>query len=276
MKIMYSPYSLQYKEEFSAKYKSSQGVLLRFEDKDVQSYSLYHPIESLGDIGVKEFLKSPDFYVFENGRLNRVFDLAVNGLDQPALDILCYEHCTKFSQAEESVSDVVKMKISNINEIINGISNSSKKSYIFDANAQWTVKDCEKISDQKWLGAIKYLEDPVLEENFISSLPVASDFISYNKYDYKVIKPTGFNHKIENPLNKPLVVTSYLDHPLGQIISAIYAHKNNVTEACGLMTHTIFEKNKYSELFSNSGNFKFGAYDELVRLLEKEEWKSLK
>ena len=138
---------------------------------------------------------------------------------------------------------------------------------------------------------IKYLEDPVVSDKTLkmlktlkmskmskrlkSHLSVASDFVDYRDYSYRVLKPSGFCHSISNKLNKPMVVTSYFDHPLGQIIAAEFAKKYNVKEPCGLMTHMFFEKNKYSELFSQRGDFQFEDYSEFFKLLNREKWREL-
>ena len=262
---MYSPYSLE-----SHRHESFKGVLLSFDDGDQLSYSLYHPMAFFGDISLKKFLKNFETYVFK-GPLKRVFDLALTNNKTP-LDIACYEQCTNFLKAEESANEVIKMKPFQADDILKGIKKDTKKKFIFDANAQWTQNDCKRLFDQEWSGAIKYLEDPVKNLDFASKIPIASDFVNYMNYEYKVIKPTAFNHPIKNPLNKPLVVTSYLDHPLGQVISALFAHEKEIVEPCGLMTHGFFKKNRYSELLPVEGNFRFSAYSELISLLEGESW----
>jgi O-succinylbenzoate synthase len=45
---------------------------------------------------------------------------------------------------------------------------------------------------------------------------------------------------------RPIVVTSYMDHPVGQLHAAHVAAQH-ATEACGLITHVLYEPNEFSE-----------------------------
>ena len=49
-----------------------------------------------------------------------------------------------------------------------------------------------------------------------------------------------------------LVVTSYMDHPLGQTFAAWEAARAAVTEICGLQTHGLFEKNEFIEALGSA------------------------
>jgi len=44
-----------------------------------------------------------------------------------------------------------------------------------------------------------------------------------------------------------VVVTSYMDHPLGQVFAAWEAARAGVTEVCGLQTHGLFTANGFTE-----------------------------
>ena len=44
-----------------------------------------------------------------------------------------------------------------------------------------------------------------------------------------------------------VVVTSYMDHPLGQAFAAWEAARAGVTEVCGLQTHGLFAANGFTE-----------------------------
>ena len=78
------------------------------------------------------------------------------------------------------------------------------------------------------------------------------------------------------------VVTSYLDHPVGQLGAALEAgflSERMKLATCGLLSHTSYEPNSYSEAFPSKGptltprlneaGIGFGA------LLEKENWQEL-
>lgn len=47
-----------------------------------------------------------------------------------------------------------------------------------------------------------------------------------------------------------IVVTSYLDHPLGQVCAAYIAAKMSLNDVCGLLTHYIYEINAFSSCLS--------------------------
>ncbi|MDB4734992.1 hypothetical protein OAF62_04645, partial [Akkermansiaceae bacterium] len=44
-----------------------------------------------------------------------------------------------------------------------------------------------------------------------------------------------------------VVVTSYLDHPIGQCFAAYEAGKSGIREICGLQSHGVFVANPFSE-----------------------------
>ncbi|HKO59434.1 MAG TPA: hypothetical protein VJ276_26435, partial [Thermoanaerobaculia bacterium] len=48
------------------------------------------------------------------------------------------------------------------------------------------------------------------------------------------------------PPDRPIVITSYMDHPVGQLHAAFVAAQRT-TEVCGLVTHVLYEPNEFSE-----------------------------
>ena len=82
--------------------------------------------------------------------------------------------------------------------------------------------------------------------------------------------------------DKQIVVTSYLDHPFGQVSAFYEAHRINRSKKlshCGLISHLVYQPNRYSERFKLSGDSLifpnegsgFGFDD----LLEAEKWIAL-
>ncbi|MCX8238964.1 MAG: hypothetical protein ACKVKH_13275 [Verrucomicrobiales bacterium] len=59
-----------------------------------------------------------------------------------------------------------------------------------------------------------------------------------------VVKPAV--NQMPDDLSR-VVVTSYLDHPLGQTFAAFEAAQGGVRKVSGLQTHGIFEKTIFSE-----------------------------
>jgi O-succinylbenzoate synthase len=93
--------------------------------------------------------------------------------------------------------------------------------------------------------------------------------------DVLVIKPA--KHEIPNT-DGEIVVTSYMDHPLGQLCAAYAAATVGITATCGLVTHVLYEPDAFIEqmridgarLVPPAGNG-FGFDD----LLEKLPWRRL-
>ena len=76
-----------------------------------------------------------------------------------------------------------------------------------------------------------------------------------------------------------LVVSSYLAHPLEQLLCLQYANElSRQAENCEVMgafcSHYSFDRNPYSNLFKvDQGHLVLEDYDHWNRLLEKEPWK---
>jgi O-succinylbenzoate synthase len=75
-----------------------------------------------------------------------------------------------------------------------------------------------------------------------------------------------------------IVVTSYMDHPVGQLHAAAIAARCATDSRCGLMTHVLFEPNKFSERLGLDGARLVppgGAGIGFEYLLEELEWTRL-
>lgn len=101
--------------------------------------------------------------------------------------------------------------------------------------------------------AIDFLEDPVpyFEGGWErlateSGLTMALDrHLERDRGDSEVlvVKPA-----VQEMKSGPrVVVTSYMDHPLGQAFAAWEAAKAGGAEVCGLQTHGLFEANEFTE-----------------------------
>lgn len=97
-----------------------------------------------------------------------------------------------------------------------------------------------------------------------------------------VIKPASQCEKEFNSANQSkqrLIVTSYLDHPLGQLSAAYVAAKTfKISDQCGLLSQHAYQVNEFSERLKNEGarlippsGTGFGFDD----LLENVLWKKL-
>lgn len=126
----------------------------------------------------------------------------------------------------------------------------------FDCNNRFTLKECceflEKI--QPWAKQFDFIEDPIpfdrdkwdkMETKYEITLACDRDSEQYS-HPTAVLKPA-----VQNPTalseHKRVIVTSYLDHPLGQLAAAYTALMINSEEICGLLSHHVYQPNPWSE-----------------------------
>jgi O-succinylbenzoate synthase len=160
-----------------------------------------------------------------------------------------------------------------------------------------------KLSEQKFLEFLKqcsgcldvidFFEDPFtyhplqwrkIKEDYKVKLACDKDSINALAYpdscDYLVVKPAV--QEISAFLNdkRPLVLTSYLDHPIGQL-SALYTasmilkEKNAILSDCGFLSHYAYTPTMFTHAFSQEKSqlipsFKGcgWGYDDLLKKLE--------
>jgi len=125
--------------------------------------------------------------------------------------------------------------------------------------------------------AIEFCEDPFSTTSMSFPLPIARDWEKPEVYAYRIVKP-AVDEWEQIQESKPMIFTSYLGHPFGQVTDAFAAATCQCQEVCGLLSHRVYPKNPFSELLSWSGpewkspeGTGFG-FDPLLRNLE---WESL-
>lgn len=77
---------------------------------------------------------------------------------------------------------------------------------------------------------------------------------------------------------KEIVITSYMDHPVGQLHAAAIAARSATSARCGLVTHVLFERNEFSERLELDGarlRAPRGTGIGFDDLLERMSWKKL-
>lgn len=118
----------------------------------------------------------------------------------------------------------------------------------------------------KWLPSIDFIEDPFpfdytewrsIQERFGISL-AADEFYSEalgypEAAKILIVKPATQTVKKAHQSQK-IIVTSYLDHPLGQM-SAAYVASLACQDPCGLLSHLVYESNLYSQMIHHQGPF---------------------
>ena len=98
---------------------------------------------------------------------------------------------------------------------------------------------------------------------------------SQDSFDVLIVKPA----LEEIPCNDAeIVVTSYMDHPIGQLCAAYSAATANITSTCGLITHVLFENDPFIERMRIDGTRLVppdGSGWGFDDLLEKLPWQEL-
>lgn len=189
------------------------------------------------------------------------------------------EVCAAFAQGFHKIKIKVGRDPLHESRWINSISESLHLSaqLRLDFNGALNEKayaDFQKSLSENAIQAIDYVEDPVRWSRKTgfgpSHLRVALDR-DVDKLDSKVpsqaypdvlvIKPAINDtfQALENSLScqRPVVFTSYLDHPLGQISAMLVATRAQSfvqVETCGLASQNAYESNEFSELLVMKGS----------------------
>lgn len=167
-------------------------------------------------------------------------------------------------QIREAGFSIVKLKASG-EELPSGIERFSAAGLRLriDFNACAAEHQVRRLLDRIQADAIDFLEDPTpyddgtwrrLRDDLGVRL-AADREKGGDAFDVLVIKP-ALEETPPNP-TRPLVFTSSMDHPLGQMWAAWNAARavadGKRVEACGLMTAHIYEQNEFSEMLTANG-----------------------
>lgn len=318
--IRFAPYILHSRSSLSAKAISGErkGALIRVETPEGIGFSDIHPWTELGDASLDKQIESlvagkPTPLVTRSlmmaqldrqARSRNISSFA--GLEIPRSHFLISDltrltSCVAVSLREQGFQ-VLKIKagrefkteIEKLKELQNDLREFRLR---FDFNGSLS-----KTTFSEWFlslpgglrGKIEFVEDPIAwsAEDWRSlrlDVPLALDRMSEaaseaKAFDWLVMKPAVQDTERlslwahENSIR--FVVTSYLDHPLGQAGAALMAArlKSDLMGECGLLSHLSFETNEFSEmlkvqntrLLTPSGTGL--GFDDL---LEKQNWKAI-
>jgi len=104
--------------------------------------------------------------------------------------------------------------------------------------AEWTQEERDRLD---------FVEDPFPYNDLAwrgLGVTLATDRFK-GQADVRILKPAVDNML---PSDERVVVTSYMDHPIGQSFAAWEAARMGIAdEICGLQTHCLFEKNEFIE-----------------------------
>ncbi len=318
IKIDYSAYILK-KVGMNA---SRVGALLRVEWAEGLGYADLHPWPEFGDVYLKEQLKVLAEYLKSNQQtpLSKLqkqslhfshLDAKARAEKKSVFEGLEVPNSHYLITREEQISEEnllavtqegfqkIKVKVGG-EPLIAAISfselarNTSQKLRL-DINAQWSASEFKFFADKiphEYKMRIEFVEDPfhsaqdhwaLLSETY--GMKFARDFETGDAYGVRILKPAAEDiFEIARAEKADFVVTSYLDHPLGQMSAAYAAAKlkhqygDRVLE-CGLLSQNLYEESEFSAALPVKGpRFKkvegtgFG-FDELLKQVR---WQSIK
>lgn len=284
MKIKHSFYELISKRPIQSKktHTTRRGALLQVEfDDGSMGYADCHPWEELGDLPLQVQLE-----LLKNGRCTRLtarsiffakadakarankYNLLesckipmshylISQLDETALDEIQQAWKNGFvyfkiklgldlEREERLIKEMVR-RCPNIKLRLDFSSKLTRESFVYFL---------ERISIA--LPAIDYVEDPFpfnygawrnIQEAFKISLAADEYYkIAYGHPEAAhvlIMKPAVQTLKPIDTLQRT-IITSYLDHPIGQMSTALMASKAMIEEPCGLLSHFAYEANPFS------------------------------
>lgn len=120
-----------------------------------------------------------------------------------------------------------------------------------DFNARLSAEEFLRVAESLPKERIDFIEDPCPYDEALwrdlsarTGLRLALDRFA-GVADVLVHKPAL--HAEFPSFNGEVVVTSYMDHPVGQFFAAYVAATNRVSARCGLFTHVLYEADAFSE-----------------------------
>lgn len=309
-KVRHSLYELVAKRNIQSKksYSSRQGALLQveFEDGSV-GYADCHPWEEFGDLPLKVQLE-----LLESGRCTRLTARSIHyakiDAEARAKKINVLQSCkipashyfiseldhSALEEAEKAWGEgftTFKIKLgkelSKEEELIKSLARKFPEMKLrLDFNSKLNrdqfISFLDKITSYR--NNLDFVEDPFpfdygawrqIQETFEISLAADEHFkVAFGNPEAAkvlIMKPAVHCMKLVDGSQR-LVVSSYLDHPIGQFGAAYIASKAS-NEVCGLLSHHAYQANPFSKSIKHQGpvltsaeGTGFGFDDELKKL----------
>lgn len=315
MNLYYSPYLLEFNKFFKASHSSVvNGALLALELEDGSlGYSCLQSWPHLGDLNIQtmflNYQKNIVDPILQNSILMAVKDAKARAIhkslwdkdlqienhylihdilklsDKEIMDIAEFG----FKTLKVKISKNARMDLIHLQNLVYDLSDSLN--YRLDFNAQLNSYEFKELTDllEPILDRIDCMEDPFSDNLFLwndyiqKGYSFASDFITLNPAELNcslVFKPARDSLLTLKDCSNKILVTSYMDHPVGQCHAAISSQDIDRDSLLGLgcASHLVFEKNEYSErlqlknsIFKEQDGLGIGFDD----LLMKESWKKL-
>lgn len=311
MRIWFAPYTLKPRANLNAKTATLSeriGSLLKIESSEGEGYADLHPWPELGDAPLKEQLSA-----LREGRFTPLLERSLQmaeidrearargesvftNLEIPASHYLISDLNEGLDRELEFARSlgfqILKIKMGRDPELeISKLPNEFRLR--LDFNGVLTPERFETLDFARVRANIDFIEDPCAFQaaawkRLNAGIPLAFDRGDLHEVVERacavvILKPAVQNPSMVAPaarkLGARLVVTSYLDHPVGQVGAAYFAAKLAHETCCGVASHLAYHKNSYSEslriekarLRAPEGTG-FGFDD----LLKRERWELLK
>jgi len=157
-----------------------------------------------------------------------------------------------------------------------------------DFNARLTPDEFLRVAETLPRARIDFIEDPCPYDEVVwkelrgrtglrlaFDIPPTANRQPPTEFDVLVHKPAL---QTEWPVHNDVVVTSYMDHAVGQFFAAYVAATHEVNPRCGLMTHVLYEPDAFFERVERDGARLLpprGTGIGFDDLLERLPWKSI-
>lgn len=294
----YSPYTLQPLLK-GPLLQERHGALLRIEFADgLLGHADCHPWESCGDLPLSKQLEALGRHVFTPLLKASLFfarqDAEARAKQTSLLSKCRIPYSHWLALAEGSIPQAAKEGFAYFK--VKGVPTKADFQALppgcklrLDFNSQLTKKACMQFLNtfEVYLHQIDFIEDPFPyeEEGWRQvqrdySIDLACDRLSEQALGHAesarvlVIKP-AVQIIAKKPAAQKIVVTSYLDHPLGQAAAAYTASQLGCKERCGLNSHRVYRATSFSQQLQPKGpafSVPAGCGFGFDSLLEKEAW----
>ena len=279
MRIAFTPYILRGKSSFG----NREGALLRFEFPDGEiGYADCHPWEEWGDLPLKQQLALLRKGIF-TPLTGRSMILAQRDSEARAEEQNLFSGLTipeshwlmgsssdpipeGFSRLKLKVGKRPTEEIPELNGLFHRLPEGVKVRLDFNARLSQEEFEAYLRAIDVGLDKIDFIEDPFPYERRAweevqgrHKLDLACDHLSDQRLDdtgsYRVVvlkTAVQSERPFRNVEGCRLVVTSYLDHPVGQLGAALVA-AGLQTDYCGLLSHNVYQTNPFSERLQTRG-----------------------
>lgn len=264
MKIWFSPYELIPRARLNARAASSarRGALIRVDS----GFADLHPWPELGDAPLEEQLRilagggrTP---LIDGARRCAAFDgeARERGVSLFAGLSIPSSHWPAVAGAPPLAFDTVKVKCGPATTP-DHLREFEGKRLRLDFNGTLSAEEFEEFARVLEGIEVDFVEDPTpydpdvwMRWRAATGIRLALDRGEGEAGVDVIVHKPALGRDV--PLSsKPVVVTSYMDHPVGQFFAAFEAARNpSVSDRCGLFTHVVYEPTRFTEAVGAIGS----------------------